>query len=79
MDSKQLLLEALRLPDEERAAIASELIDSLDAEVDADAEAAWAAEIRARVIEIESGRATTVPWSEARRRIHAAAGRGPRP
>jgi putative addiction module component (TIGR02574 family) len=76
MDSKQLLLEALRLPDEERAALAGELIDSLDSEVDADVEAAWAAEIRTRLNAVESGRATIVPWSEARRRIHAAAGRG---
>ena len=79
MDSKQLLVEALGLPEEERAALAGELIDSLDSEVDADAEIAWAAEIRARVNDIESGRAKLVPWSEARRRIHTAAGRGPRP
>ncbi len=78
MDSKQLLLEALRLPEEERAALAGELIESLDTEVDPDAEAAWAAEIRARVSEVESGHAKTVPWSEARRRIHAAAGRAVR-
>jgi putative addiction module component (TIGR02574 family) len=78
MDPKQLLIEALGLPEEERAALASELLDSLDSEVDADAEAAWAAEIRARIDDIESGRAKLVPWSEARRRIHAAAGRGPR-
>lgn len=78
MDSKQLLVEALRLTDEERAALAGELLDSLDSEVDPDAEAAWAAEIRRRVNDLEAGRATTVPWSEARRRIHAAAGRGPR-
>jgi putative addiction module component (TIGR02574 family) len=75
MDSKQLLVEALRLPAEERAALAGELLDSLDSEVDADAEAEWAAEIRARVGEIESGLAKTAPWSEARRRIHSAAGR----
>ena len=78
MDSKQLLMEALGLPEEERAALAGEVIDSLDSEVDVDAEVAWAAEIRARVNDIESGRAELVPWSEARRRIHAAAGRGPR-
>ena len=76
MDSKQLLVEALGLSEEERAALAGELLESLDTEVDPDAEAAWAAEIRTRVAEIESGRAKTVPWSEARRRIHAAAGRG---
>jgi hypothetical protein len=46
MDSKQLLVEALRLTDEERAALAGELLDSLDSDVDPDAEAAWAAEIR---------------------------------
>ena len=78
MDSKQLLVEALQLSDEERAALAGELIDSLYSEVDPDAEAAWAAEIRARVTDIEAGRAKTLPWSEARRRIHAAAGRGSR-
>jgi len=78
MDSKQLLVEALRLTDEERAALAGELLDSLDSDVDPDAEEAWAAEIRRRLSDLEGGRATTVPWSEARRRIHAAAGRDSR-
>jgi len=78
MDTKQLLVEALRLTDEERAALAGELIDSLDSEVDPDAEAAWGAEIRRRMSEHEAGRSKTIPWSEARRRIHAAAGRGSR-
>lgn len=77
MVSKQLLLEALALPEEALAALAGELIDSMDGDVDRDAEAAWAVEIRARVSEVESGQATRVPWSEARRRIEAAAGRGP--
>jgi putative addiction module component (TIGR02574 family) len=79
MDSKQLLVEALRLPDEERAALAGELIQSLDAEVDPDAEAAWSTEIRARLEQVDAGKVTTISWSEARRRIHAAAGRGSRP
>ena len=78
MDSKQLLVEALRLPEEERAALAGELIGSLETEVDSDAEAAWSAEIRARLDQVNAGTARTVPWSEARRRIHAAAGRGTR-
>lgn len=73
MTSKQLFVEALQLPDEERAALASELISSLDTEVDADAEAAWAAEIRSRLDQVEAGTAKTVSWAEARRRIHAAA------
>jgi hypothetical protein len=36
-------------------------------------------EIRARLDRVEAGGATTVSWSEARRRIHAAAQRGARP
>ena len=78
MDSRDVLLEALRLPAEERAAIAGELIQSLDAQVDADAEAAWSAEIRTRLDRVDAGLAKTVAWSEARRRIHAASGRGSR-
>jgi putative addiction module component (TIGR02574 family) len=77
MDRKQLLDEALRLSAEERAALAGELIESLDEQVDPDAEAAWSAEIRARLERVDAGEVTTVPWAEARRRIHAAAGRGP--
>ena len=76
MDSRQLLTEALRLPDNERAALAGELIQSLDTEVDSDAEAAWSIEIRTRLDRIDAGNAKTISWAEARRRIHAAAGRG---
>jgi putative addiction module component (TIGR02574 family) len=78
MDPRQLLVEALRLSDAERAALAGELIQSLETEVDAEAEAAWSAEIRARLERVDAGTATTIPWSEARRRIHAAAGRAAR-
>jgi len=75
MDSKQLLAEALQLPPEERAALAGELIHSLDSDVDDDAEAAWSAEIRRRLDRLDAGLAGTVPWAEARRRILAAARR----
>ena len=40
MNAKQLLAEALRLTSQERAALASELIESLDEPIDNDAEAA---------------------------------------
>ena len=78
MDSRQLLVEALRLSDEERAALAGELIQSLETEIDPDAEALWSTEIRARLERVDAGTAKTVSWAEARRRIHAAAGRGNR-
>jgi putative addiction module component (TIGR02574 family) len=74
MDAKQLLTEALLLSPEARAALAGELIQSLDSEVDDDAEAAWSAEIHYRLDQLDAGTAKTVPWSEARRRILRAAG-----
>ena len=78
MDSRQLLDAALQLSPEERAALAGELIQSLETEIDPDAEAAWSVEIRARLARVDAGLAKTTPWSEARRRIHAAAGRASR-
>ena len=78
MDSRQLLDAALQPSSEERAALAGELFQSLDSEVDPDAEAAWPAEIHARLARVDAGLAKTIPWSEARRRIHTAAGRGSR-
>jgi len=79
VDPKTLLTEALRLSPEERAALAGELIDSLETDIDPDAEAAWSGEIRARVAQLDAGTAKTISSPEARRRIHAAAGRGPQP
>lgn len=68
-DPNNLLKEALKLPPEARAALAGSLLDSLDQEVDEDAEAAWHAEIDRRLRELDSGKVKTVPWAEARRRI----------
>lgn len=68
-DAEKLLADALRLPPQARAALAAQLIDSLDEEIDEDAEAAWSAEIARRVRELETGRVKAVPWSEARRQI----------
>lgn len=73
MDPKALLEHALRLPVEGRAALAGELIQSLDSAVDPDAEIAWSAEIRQRLDRLHAGTAKTIPWAEARRRIAAAA------
>lgn len=69
IDPRDLLQEAMKLPAEARAALAGSLLESLDTEVDADAEAAWAVEIERRLREIEQGTATTVSWDEVRRRI----------
>ena len=68
-DPTDLLKEALKLPPEARAALAGCLLESLDQEVDEDAEAAWQVEIDRRLREIDSGKVKPIPWSEARRKI----------
>lgn len=64
-----LLQRALSLSEEERADLACSLIDSLDSAVDEGAETAWNEEITRRVDELDSRKASTVPWGEVRRRI----------
>ena len=66
---ERLLKKALALPPESRAALAGSLIESLDEIVDADAAEAWELEIARRIRDVDSGRVTCVPWSEARRKI----------
>jgi putative addiction module component (TIGR02574 family) len=70
-DAGEILKEALALPPEARAALADSLWDSLDAEVDADAEEAWRQEIRRRLGDLDSGAVAAIPWSEARARLLA--------
>jgi putative addiction module component (TIGR02574 family) len=74
-NATQLLEDALRLPERERADLAVALIDSLDPVVDSECEAAWDTEIARRVQELDDGTVTPVPWWEVRqklrRRLHA--------
>jgi putative addiction module component (TIGR02574 family) len=67
----EILKEALALPSETRAALADSLWDSLDHEVDEDAEQAWHKEIQRRLAEVQSGAVAAIPWSEARSRLLA--------
>jgi hypothetical protein len=68
---QELLNDAMRLPDEQRAALAAALIESLDKHVDEDAEAAWSVEIARRLRAVESRTVSTIPWLQARRMIAA--------
>ncbi len=70
-DAAEILKEALALPTEARAALAESLLDSLDTDVDEDAEPSWATEVNRRVAELDSGAVKTVPWVEVRRRLAA--------
>ena len=67
--ARLIFADALRLEPEARAELASELLASLDGPSDADAEAAWDAEITRRVEAIESGTIQLEPWTDVKRRI----------
>jgi putative addiction module component (TIGR02574 family) len=68
-EAAEILKEALALPTEAREALAGSLLDSLDA--DEDAETAWAIEVNRRVSELDGGAAKTMGWEEVRRRLSA--------
>ncbi len=70
-DLRRILEEALKLPPEARAALAGKLLESLEGEVDEDAEARWADEIERRTRDLDGGRVATVPWTEIRRRLRS--------
>lgn len=62
--------QALELPEPDRAALARDLLASLDAdEPDEDVEAAWAAEIEARSQAVARGDFTASDWRESVARI----------
>ena len=69
--ARQLLADALELPDDDRAGLAAALVESLDREADSpgEVEASWSAEIQRRLREVESGAVKPVPWKQARRII----------
>jgi len=70
-DAAEILKDALALPTAARAALAGSLLESLDTQLDDDAEAAWAIEVNRRVTELDRGAAETIPWAEVRRRLAA--------
>jgi putative addiction module component (TIGR02574 family) len=65
--TQEVLQAALSLPESDRAEIAASLIHSLDTETDADADAAWAEEIRRRLDAIDKGEVQLVPWDDVMR------------
>ena len=65
-----ILKQALELKEEERAELASLLIESLDEPAEEGVEAAWVAEIERRMADLDSGTAKTLPWDEVREKLH---------
>jgi putative addiction module component (TIGR02574 family) len=67
--AKNLLAEALRLDEPDRASIAGALIESLHGPPEPGVEEAWDRVIERRVAGLDAGEAKTVPWSEVRARL----------
>jgi len=73
--AKKLLEAACALPEDERLALAAELIASVDGPPDGDWESAWLAELDRRV-EAARKRGEPAPdWSEVRARVLSRLGR----
>ena len=68
--AQQLLREALTLPAEERADVATELLASVDEAESAmqAVETTWAAEIERRARRVLADRSAGTPWEDVRRR-----------
>ena len=69
IEPNQILEQALTLPENQRAAIAASLLQSLDSESDPDSETHWNAEIKRRLDEIDNGTVELIPWSEVRSKL----------
>jgi putative addiction module component (TIGR02574 family) len=73
--AKELFREALELDAGERAELVSELIASLDGDLDPDAEAAWATEVDRRASNAKTGEDPGRPWPEVRAQVRARTGK----
>ena len=72
---ERILEAAMRLPEADRIEIAAILEDSIgDGSTDEEIEAAWIAEVKRRIEDVESGRSKPVPWEEVRGELFAMVG-----
>lgn len=67
--SQAILEQALKLSVQERAAVAQQLIQSLDPVQEAEVEQAWQEEIQQRISDLDNGVATAMTWEEVHRRM----------
>lgn len=64
----EVVRKALDLGEEDRAEVASRVLESLEVP-DAEDDAAWVAELERRGAELESGAVEGVPWEAVRERL----------
>jgi putative addiction module component (TIGR02574 family) len=73
--ARKLLEDVLALPEDERLALASEIIASVDGPRDSDWDATWLAELDRRVDAAKTRGETGSDWTEVRSRILRRLGR----
>lgn len=66
MSTEELLAQVLKLPRQERARLAEEVLSSLEDLDDEDVAAAWAGELSRRSREVAEGKVQSVDWESAR-------------
>jgi putative addiction module component (TIGR02574 family) len=71
MTYEAILSEALALPEDERAALAKRLAETLASDTSSDSDQAWVAEINRRLEDIESGRVQTISSDAMMARVRA--------
>ncbi len=76
---RQLLVEALSLPEADRAALARELIVSLEGPAKPGVEEAWAKEIERRVKELDADPTIGSDWHEAIKNVEEKVWGGKKP
>ena len=67
--ARKMVDELLQMSPQDRAAVAEELIASLDEEPDNGVEEEWQKEIEKRVLEIKKARVTCLPWETVYNRL----------
>jgi putative addiction module component (TIGR02574 family) len=69
MSTDELLAQVLRLPRQDRARVAEELLSSLEEADEGEVAAAWAPELERRSREVAEGKVQTIDWDTSRTEI----------
>lgn len=69
ISAEALLYSALKLPREDRARIAAELIASLDGAPEAGIEAVWDAEVERRIEQMDEGKVRLLDWNAVKAEV----------
>ena len=67
--AQHLLDEAMKLEIDERSELIARLLDTVEPRTDSEYQSAWAAEIKARIQQVERGEVKLIPWREAMAQI----------